>query len=163
MSLHQNHPQPKNGISISVGAAVTGGITLLVAVASALGVTYTQGVQYGKDSAHSECRAAIDDLDSTKKKLTDTQASLDVTIKNLISWREAYEGSQRAIADQASQIAVLNGRVKASNQCDFLRQQFDYYQTQLNLNNWSADSPRREELMTGRRELLARMESCTRL
>ncbi|WP_175044558.1 hypothetical protein [Burkholderia lata] len=155
MSDPQNQQQ-KATLSISAGAA----IAAIVAVCGALGVMYTLGVQIGKDSARSECRSATDELDSTKRKLSDTQGELDTISKNFGTWKDAFNNSQKTVNEQTSQIALLTERVKAVNQCDFLRRQFDYYQSELNTHNWTADNPRRDELMTGRREVLSRMDSC---
>ncbi|CAM2167112.1 hypothetical protein LGN09_27905 [Burkholderia cenocepacia] len=155
MSDPQNQQQ-KATLSISAGAA----IAAIVAVCGAFGVMYTLGAQIGKDSAHSECRSATDELDSTKRKLSDTQGELDTIRKNFGTWKDAFNNSQKTVNEQTSQIALLTERLKASNQCDFLRRQFDYYQGELNTHTWTADDPRRDELMTGRREVLSRMDSC---
>ncbi|MBU9612069.1 hypothetical protein KTF37_04430 [Burkholderia multivorans] len=159
----QHDQQSNNTISIGVGTAVTGAITALVAVVTVIGLAYNQGVQIGKDAAQSECRSAMDDLESTKKKLAEVQSNVDGAVKNLSSWRTAYDSAQKTMADQSAQISALTERVKTANQCLFLREQFSYYQSELNNHNWTADNPRRDELISGRREILARMESCTRL
>ncbi|WP_175806896.1 hypothetical protein [Burkholderia cenocepacia] len=99
----------------------------------------------------------------TPKRLDQTQDGLAGRLpinKNFGTWKEAFNNSQKTVSEQTSQIALLTERVKAVNQCDFLRRQFDYYQVELNTHNWAADNPRRDELMTGRREVLSRMDSC---
>ncbi|MBU9581358.1 hypothetical protein [Burkholderia multivorans] len=163
MSEQHDQQRSNNTISIGVGTAITGAITALVAVVGVIGLAYNQGSQIGKDAALSECRSAMDDLESTKKKLADARSNIDATISNLSGWRTAYDSAQKTIGEQRAQITVLTEQVKTANLCQFLKQQFSYYQEELNTHNWSADNPRREELITGRREVLDRMEPCTRL